>query len=621
MTEEKIRKRGWIKNVAIIFLAVLLVLTFFSNTIMNRSLPEVAAQYAQSGTINAKIRGTGTVSANEVYEVKIDQTRVVHSVPVSVGDTVNVGDVLLILAEGDSQELETAKEELDNQRLAYQKAVLQNTEKDYSREVREIEKTQESLNEAIARRDELVVSEQELNLARNALNSAKNMTLICQAAVDTAQSNLDSVGGGGGGGGDISGLYNSMQEALNALNEANNARATAELVHGANYKQVEQAAKDRMAAEDPPITEDSANFAAQLPIYMAAVVEEWRIAGGDQHKAEIASYDAIVSADRDVASATAAYNSARNAYNSAVSSDTSGQYNVLLGQLNAAKDDLAAAQNTENRLQSNYDTLQNQYNEWKTAADEVETLEDTLDDLVFTLEQTQESDGINAAIAELDLQAMRENIDELEARVAALEGGDVDASVTSRVSGVVSAINITAGNMTSAGTALITIDVVDRGYSTSISVTNEQSKKVAIGDTAEVTGYYWGGTVNVVLSAIRPDPNNPAQNKLLVFDVTGDVSAGSQLNLTIGQRSANYEVVVPNSAIRSDNNGNFVLIVTAKSSPLGNRYVATRVDVQVLASDDVNTAISGGVTTSDYVITTSNKPIESGMLVRMPDNV
>ena len=40
-------RRDWVKNAIIIFLAVLLVLTFFSNTIMNYSLPEVAAQYPQ----------------------------------------------------------------------------------------------------------------------------------------------------------------------------------------------------------------------------------------------------------------------------------------------------------------------------------------------------------------------------------------------------------------------------------------------------------------------------------------------------------------------------------------------------------------------------------------------
>ena len=52
MIEEKVKKRGWIKNVAIIFLSVLLVLTFFSNTIMNHSLPEVSAQYVTLSLIH-----------------------------------------------------------------------------------------------------------------------------------------------------------------------------------------------------------------------------------------------------------------------------------------------------------------------------------------------------------------------------------------------------------------------------------------------------------------------------------------------------------------------------------------------------------------------------------------
>ena len=42
--KEKSKKRELIKTIAIVFLAVLLVLTFFSQTIMNHSLPEVATQ-------------------------------------------------------------------------------------------------------------------------------------------------------------------------------------------------------------------------------------------------------------------------------------------------------------------------------------------------------------------------------------------------------------------------------------------------------------------------------------------------------------------------------------------------------------------------------------------------
>lgn len=87
--KEKSKKRELIKTIAIVFLAVLLVLTFFSNTIMNRSLAEVSTTLVTSGTINARIRGSGTVSANESYEVVLDQTREVRSVCVKVGDTVN----------------------------------------------------------------------------------------------------------------------------------------------------------------------------------------------------------------------------------------------------------------------------------------------------------------------------------------------------------------------------------------------------------------------------------------------------------------------------------------------------------------------------------------------------
>ena len=69
--EEQVKNREWVKNAAIIFLAVLLVLTFFSNTIMNRSLPEVATQEVTDGSIVAKVRGTGIVTANGENQVKM----------------------------------------------------------------------------------------------------------------------------------------------------------------------------------------------------------------------------------------------------------------------------------------------------------------------------------------------------------------------------------------------------------------------------------------------------------------------------------------------------------------------------------------------------------------------
>ena len=117
------------------------------------------------------------------------------------------------------------------------------------------------------------------------------------------------------------------------------------------------------------------------------------------------------------------------------------------------------------------------------------------------------------------------------------------------------------------------------------------------------------------------DPKNPQTNKLLTFTVDGDVNVGAELTISVGQKSANYDLIVPNSAVRSDANGSFVLKIEAKSSPLGNRYIARRVNVEVLAEDDMNSAVTGDLSNwGDFVITTSNAPVKSGDMVRLADN-
>ena len=114
MNESQSKRRGWIKNIVIIFLVVLLILTLFSNTILNYSLPEVAVQYPQYATIASRIRQTASVEANQSYSVSIEQTRVISSVEVRVGQTIQKGDVLFRLEEGDSSELAEANRTLQD---------------------------------------------------------------------------------------------------------------------------------------------------------------------------------------------------------------------------------------------------------------------------------------------------------------------------------------------------------------------------------------------------------------------------------------------------------------------------------------------------------------------------
>lgn len=141
---------------------------------------------------------------------------------------------------------------------------------------------------------------------------------------------------------------------------------------------------------------------------------------------------------------------------------------------------------------------------------------------------------------------------------------------------------------------------------------------VNIGSEATVSNYFWGNAITASLDKILPDPEDPMDKKLLVFRLFGDdLSSGATLSLTVAQKSAQYDLLVPNSAIRSDANGSFVLVLREKNSALGTRYTAQRIDVTILAQDDTYTAVRGGLEINDFVITTSSKPISNGSMVKM----
>ena len=167
------KRRDWIKNVAIIFLVIMLILTFFSNTIMNYSLPEVATQYVQRGSITAKIRGTGNVEATDPYNVVVKESRVISSVAVKQGDEVEKDQILYYLEDSESDELKKAQEELENLELAYMKGLFGST---VSPEI--ISKVASGKTDSFAAYQSMVTDMQ------NRLEAAKNRVDECQRAVD-----------------------------------------------------------------------------------------------------------------------------------------------------------------------------------------------------------------------------------------------------------------------------------------------------------------------------------------------------------------------------------------------------------------------------------------------------
>ena len=553
--ETTVKKREWVKDAAIIFLAVLLVLTFFSNTIMNRSLPEVATAAVTSGSIIAKVRGTGTVTATGKQQVKAKDTRTIRSVMVKVGQEVNAGDILFVLGEGDETALEQAKTTLRTLQYDYQRMALNVPTYDGSSYDRAVDSAYEKMIQAEQARD----SAYELYL-----RAVEN---------DSSAGELEAVNA-------------EIYEVENRLNELETALSDAEYNRSVRL----QAALD--------------NVALAQELFDEAYLNSQQYAGVE---------DGDIFPDMDV--------------------------QQRWEELQQAEAQLAAIENDEyiNSLNNQYSMYSERYeslvrhrdgitNEkaipYKEALDdaEAECYAAQLDynEAISRRDYAYQNFEQTVAVSSVNLQEQAENIRIQQEKIKSLAGEDENV-VTANVSGTIDTIDCTAGSTVVKDALLCTIEVPDLGHTLSFSVTNDQAQRLRIGDSATVSNYYWGNSVTATLTTIRTDPKNPQTNKLLTFDLTGDVTSGAEMTISVGQKSANYDLIVPNSAIKTDTNGSFVLAVTVKSSPLGNRYTAKRVSVEVLANDDNNSAVVADLSTGDYVITTSSAPVVSGDLVRMAD--
>ena len=563
MNENGNKKREWVKTAAIIFLSIMLVLTFFSNTIMNYSLPEVATQYVQPGTVTAKIRGGGTVESGDPYEVKVTETRKVSSVAVRGGDEVQKGDILFYLEDAESEELKAAQEELESK--------------------------QEELEDAR--------EEYQLALLTKALEVSDIRDVSGGVSVSAYRRQITDLWN------TIFAAEDEMEPLQKRIDELNIAKKAYE-----DQKKFESD-MDTNASERIPVAEQAVKNAEEnknkTQTALSAAQEKYdniidSVSAGDADKKN--AEDALKKAKENYTNAVNAYNSAVTNYDNAVQEDKNRKANPIKVNLSNG---IASIELELAAVQKELDAVTAK----KTAADE------ELKSLGGTIETAKGFDDILDKIAKAQkaVDKAQEEVDELTAK-------SIGATITADIAGTVTAINVTAGNNTSAATPVAVLQPEGKGYTMSFSVTNEQAKRLSVGDRAELVNSWWYDDVEVVLESIKPDPQDPGQKKKLTFTVTGSVTAGQTLNISVGQKSANYDLIVPNSAIREDSNGKFILIVESRQTPLGTRYTAVRVDVQVLASDDNQSAISAGLSGYEYVITTSTKPVEAGKQVRLTDN-
>lgn len=535
-------RKDKIKNVAIIFLIIMLLLTFFSNTIMNYSLVEVSTQMVSSGQITSKVRGSGTVEASETYAVTISESRKIATVEVKTGDTVQTGDTLFTLEDAKSSELQEAEKALASLKKDYETAALQS-----GLTINELEAIEQGTT--------------------TSLKDKMNQLSSLQAAVDNAEAAVTAA-----------------QAKVNDLETRKTAAEGATVDTSAEQKALDDANSAKTDAENKVslLTIDVENNK-----YNSYTDDQISALKGDEKKAYkkfLELKDELTQAKKDlencetaVTKATAALESKKE---SGDSSNTS-EVNSISNQLTTANQELAAAQKAQ-------------------------------EDAEAALKEISEGQ-----VTEVTLASQYNDILEQQKVVDDLQDKSIDAVIKSPISGTITEIAYTAGQTVAADEAMAQIQPENKAFTLSFTATANQAKKLKVGDKAEILNNWYGANISAQVSSIRRDPQDK-QNCTIVCTMSGDVSSGDSYTLSVGEQSANYDYIVPTSAIREDSNGKFILTIRAKSTPLGNRYYAQRVDVEVITSDDSQSAVSGALDSYGvYVITTTTKPVEAGQQVRL----
>ena len=490
------RRKRTLRNFAVIFFVILIILTFFSNTIMNYSLPEVTTTTVFSGNVSQKIRCQGSVEISSDMEVTVSGKRTVKEVLVEDGDQVKEGDVIMTFEETENEDLKEAEKTLEDLELSYEKSQLR-ASTDYTDDEVSIQNAKDALADAEADLDQAKADEASLATAKTEQADAQEAYDKKNAEVEGLQAQVDS------------------------------------------YQNLE-------------------------------------------------GYTGDVDVD------------------------------ALIAQLATAKSELASLEATLNEKNDLVTELSGKTTV-EAAEDAVTEKSQSLDSLQRGLSKKKEADNITAQTNALDDADAVKKIEEQKAKIEKLKEADDCKEIKANGTGIVTGITVKAGDTVDTDSPIANIQLSDSGYVVSCNTTKKDAQMLRVGNEAAIENI-WSDDVKAVVKSIKADTSDPNQKSIVKFSVTGNVQVGETLQFAVGEKSNKYEIVVPNNAVKEDNGGKFVYVVTSKPTPLGNRYLVRKVEVEVLASDTKNSAIQGDLSEYDNVITNASKPLDNGQQVRLTDN-
>ena len=583
-------RRSRVVKAMVAFVAVLALLTFFSNTLMNLTIPKVMGAYASRGNLSYSNSARGTITVENQTEVKGLEGRTVDQVKVTNYDTVQAGDTILTLKPiEESEDLQSKRDRL----------------KQLEREAEYDSRTDNSMD--------FTSYYDSINMAKATLSDAEDTLYAVQ--------NKDAV----------------EEENKQIINEESVKEVSLKATVTEAAKTVEDIQK-QIDAIDASI----APLQAQIDVYTALGTPTPTPRTDAPETTEPAATEPETPVPEGATATPTPSPSPAPVYDEDGLDPTSPTYEMeklmlkirqyedqktaLQSQLESAQTrldeasaELAECQGKIKDAQAEIDALKQLPSE-AAAQNAVTTAKNAVNTAQKALSDAQTAAGITEDKARDTAEDREEEIAKLKKQIEELEKQAKVTEIKAPVGGYIYNIAVASGDALTAKTFVTyIIPETDRVCSVSFKFSSQAAQSIHVGMDLEITsGFIQGCTVQ----SIKPDPDNPRANKIVKCMVAGnDAWPGEEITVNAGRGNDNYKCVVPSSAVSEDNNGHFIYVIVGSSTPLGDKYTVKRVDVSIEATDGAATAIKGeGLDKYDVMIVVrAEKPLEDGQRVRLED--
>lgn len=585
---DKKKTRKWVVRAIVGFLAILLILTFFSNTIMNATIPKVVAESAVWGNLSFQTTAQAQIQVDNKTDYKVPEAlngRKVETVSISNYDGVYEGQVCITLVASTEE-----NDELKQLKESYEQAL-----KDKGYEQREPNHGPDysSYEQAITSASTSV------NEAQTTLNQAQNKDATIAAAQQTIADNNPALIASAA---EVASISETIEGYETQMAEIENNIKILEVVVDPAYleENVPEGGFTDLATiptvtpdpADPSVTPDPADPTV-TPDPSADAGLPPPAAGSNEEK--LWGYYA----ERD----------------------------ALQPLIDSARERLATASAENARVQGIIDSA----NSIIETASGLPTVSQAQSDLtaansnLTNAQQTLSDQKINDGIAsdkKADSDSQRDkSLTEQAEKIAKLEADLAITEILVPADGQIYDLAVSAGDVLSTDTVLFSVIPDDMVCTATFTFSAEDAKAFYVGmDMNPVDG--WFDSCQII--SIKPSETDPRNTRVVKCLVSAYyIYPNETITVLASKSNQNYESIVPSSAVNTDNNGTFVYALIESSSPLGKKYTVKRAEVEIEATDGSRTAIKlkdeNLKAQNPQFITRSEEPLQDGERVRLQD--